>query len=181
MKIIKNTSDFDTVKLKSLFSTVHNLLAKAEGRLKHWKELKVVVRDKEWGYSGQCLLGGYSWRSNEWDMFLSVSKDQDTRTLAYLFAHELMHSYGYNHKQYRHDPLTKEQHYFIKDKYKNVIMHKVEKAKPKKDIILIRFTRMLKREKSWGRKLKLATSHLKKVKREIKVYKRRHTKVSAIN
>jgi len=181
MKIIKNTSYFDTVKLKSLFSTVHNLLAKAEGRLKHWKELKVIVRDKEWGYSGQCLLGGYSWRSNEWDMFLSVSKDQDTRALAYLFAHELMHSYGYNHKQYRHDPLTKEQHYFIKDKYKNVIMHKVKKAKPKKDIISIRFARMQKREKSWGRKLKLATSHLKKVKREIKVYKRRHNKVSAIN
>ncbi len=57
-------------------------------------------------------------------------------------------------------------------------MHKVKKAKPKKDIISIRFARMLKREKSWGRKLKLATSHLKKVKREIKVYKRRHNKVS---
>ena len=178
MKIIKNTSDFDTVKLKSLFSTVHNLLAKAEGRLKHWKRLKVVVRDKEWGYSGRCLLGGVH-LTRDWDMFLSVEKDTDTNILAYLFAHELMHSYGYRHSQYRDDPLTKEQHVFIKDKYKNVIMHKVEKVKPKKDIILIRFTRMLKREKSWGRKLKLATSHLKKVKGEIKVYNRRHNKVSA--
>jgi hypothetical protein len=180
MKIIKNTSYFDTVKLKSLFSTVHNLLAKAEGRLKHWKRLKVIVRDKEWGYSGRCLLGGVHF-TRDWDMFLSVDKDTDTNTLAYLFAHELMHSYGYRHSQYRDDPLTKEQHDFIKDKYKNVIMHKVKKAKPKKDIISIRFARMQKRERSWGRKLKLATSHLKKVKREIKVYKRRHNKVSAIN
>ena len=178
MKIIKNTSDFDTVKLKSLFSTVHNLLAKAEGRLKHWIKLKVVVRNKEWGWSGRCLLGWTTWRSDDWDMFLSISKDKDTNTLAYLFAHELMHSYGYRHSQYRDDPLTKEQHDFIRDKYKNVIMNKIKKEKPKKDLILVRFDRMLKREKVWDGKLRLATSHLKKVKREIKVYKRRHNKVS---
>ena len=52
------------------------------------------------------------------------------------------------------------------------------KEKHKEDVILNRFARMLKREKVWERKLKLATSHLKKVKREIKVYKRRHNKVS---
>ena len=55
------------------------------------------------------------------------------------------------------------------------------KEKHKEDVVLLRFSRMLKREKVWERKLKLATSHLKKVKREIKVYKRRHNKVSAIN
>jgi len=52
------------------------------------------------------------------------------------------------------------------------------KEKHKEDVVLLRFSRMLKREKVWERKLKLATSHLKKVKREIKVYKRRHNKVS---
>jgi hypothetical protein len=57
-------------------------------------------------------------------------------------------------------------------------MRKIKKEKPKKDLILIRFNRMLKREKVWDRKLKLATSHLKKVKKEIKVYKKRHNKVS---
>tara|TARA_R100001244_G_scaffold6885_1_gene9185 strand:- start:50 stop:691 length:642 start_codon:yes stop_codon:yes gene_type:complete len=52
------------------------------------------------------------------------------------------------------------------------------KEKHKEDVVLLRFSRMLKREKIWERKLKLATSHLKKVKREIKVYERRHNKVS---
>tara|TARA_R100000030_G_scaffold88527_1_gene72500 strand:- start:51 stop:581 length:531 start_codon:yes stop_codon:yes gene_type:complete len=176
MKIIKNTSDFSTVKLKSLFCTVHNLLAKAEGRLKHWKHLKVVVRDKNFGYSGRAYLGRAF--GSGWDMFLSVEKRLAPTTLAYLFAHELMHSYGYNHKEYRDDPLTEKQYDFIRDKYKNVIMRKIKKEKPKKDLILIRFNRMLKREKVWDRKLKLATSHLKKVKKEIKVYKKRHNKVS---
>jgi hypothetical protein len=78
-------------------------------------------------------------------------------------------------------PLLPKDIEIIKSKFTKESLIKEEKPKPKKDVILNRFSRMLKREKVWERKLKLATSHLKKVKKEIKVYKRRHNKVSAIN
>ena len=43
MKIIKNTSKFDSKKLRSLFCFVHTLIAKdlRIGRLKHWDTLKI--------------------------------------------------------------------------------------------------------------------------------------------
>ena len=59
MKIIKNTTNLDNKKLQSLFSLVHNRIAKFEGRLKHWKSLQVQIQNRAYGYSGRayvCLL-----------------------------------------------------------------------------------------------------------------------------
>ena len=96
MKIIKNTSKFDTKKLRSLFSYVHNLIAKTEGRLPQWNGLQVQVRQKSYGTSGQAYVGKVY--GSGWDMFLSISEKVILKDIVNLFSHELMHSYGFHHR-----------------------------------------------------------------------------------
>lgn len=105
MKIIKNTSLFQTKKLNSLFCHVHNQLAQYEGRLPHWKYLKIQVMDKVKGRhaSGCAYLGQVYGRGA--DMWCSYNVDTSLERMAQLFAHELMHSYGYRHSQFRSNPL----------------------------------------------------------------------------
>ena len=182
MKIIKHTTNLDNKKLQSLFSLVHIRISKFEGRLKHWKSLKVQIQNRAYGYSGLAYVGKVNGKS--WDVLLKYSADSTIEDISQLFAHELMHSYGYRDnvkyrrtRMFNRKPLLPKDIEIIKSKFTKESLIKEEKPKPKKDVISIRFTRMLKREKVWERKLKLATSHLKKVKREIKVYKKRHNKV----
>ena len=106
MKIIKNTSLFETRKLNSLFCHVHKQLAEYEGRLPHWKFLKIQVMNKVRGrrYSG-CAYVGQVYSRGEPDMWCSYNVVCTLEQIAQLFAHELMHSYGYHHYQYRDEPL----------------------------------------------------------------------------
>ena len=104
MRIIKNTSVYQTRKLKNLFGMVHYLIAIREGRLRTWKQLRVLVRNGR--NSGHAYLSvGGSWR--EFDMCVSVGTDLEG--ICQLFAHELMHNYGYHHRQFRRDPLDQDQ------------------------------------------------------------------------
>ena len=106
MKIIKNTSLFETKKLKSLFCLVHSQLAKDEGRLPHWKSLKIQVMDKVQGrHASGCAYVGKVYSRGEPDMWLSLNKETSLERIAQLFGHELMHSYGYHHNQFRKYPL----------------------------------------------------------------------------
>ena len=57
MKIIKNTSKYDTKKLRQLFCFIHFLIAKKEGRLKHWKHLKIAIRNSSRRNSGCAYIG----------------------------------------------------------------------------------------------------------------------------
>ena len=112
MRIIKNSSVYNTRKLNSLFCMIHNQLAKPEGRLPQWKQLRVAVRNGR--NSGRATYYvGRSWK--EWDMFLSL--DSGIENISQLFAHELMHNYGYRHRQFRRRPL--DQHHLdeIKQKF----------------------------------------------------------------
>ena len=105
MKIIKNTSLYDTKKLQSLFCLVHSQLAKYEGGLPHWKSLKIQVMDKVKGrHASGCAYVGKVY-GNRPDMWLSLNKETSLERIAQLFAHELLHSYGYRHSQFRTDPL----------------------------------------------------------------------------
>ena len=105
MKIIKNTSLYDTKKLKGLFCHVHSQLAKYEGRLPHWKSLKIQVMDKVKGrHASGCAYVGKVY-GNRPDMWLSLNKETSLERIAQIFGHELMHSYGYKHSQYRTYPL----------------------------------------------------------------------------
>ena len=172
MKIIKNTSSFDNKKLQSLFSLIHNQIAKYEGRLKHWKTLKVQIRNKSYGYSGRAYLGKVY--GSGWDMFLSVSNDLSLEKLSQLFGHELMHSYGYKHSAFCKDPLTKKNIDEIKEKFSNINLHKVIKEKPKKDIIVSRYDNIVKNYNNWEKKYLYSMKKLKKYKKEKRKYELRH-------
>ena len=116
MKIFKNTSLFDTRKLSALFGLIHKQLAHYEGRLPHWSTLRVKVitrngRGKpQRDVSGMACVGKPSiYRKWDWDIRMSINTFADMEWIAQVFAHELMHSYGYKHHQYRRYPLE-EQH-----------------------------------------------------------------------
>ena len=117
MKIIKNTSLYDTKKLNSLFCLIHKQLAKYEGRLPHWSTLTVKLINRNGTYtipqrdvSGKACVGKPSrFRRTDWHLRMSINKLADLEWIAQVFAHELMHSYGYHHHQYRKYPL--EQHH----------------------------------------------------------------------
>ena len=107
MKIIKNTSHYNTKKLKSMFCFIHNQLAKHEGKLSWWSDLNIKIQHRQHCRSGRAFLKK-TYRK-DWDMFLSMSTEIDVEDIAQLFAHELMHNYGYKHHQFNRFPLTKKQ------------------------------------------------------------------------
>ncbi len=172
MKIIKNTSKFDTKKLRSLFSFIHNLIAKKEGRLPQWKSLKIQIRQKSYGSSGRAYIGkvyGYGW-----DMFLSLDFKDELKRLSNLFSHELMHSYGFTHKNMlRYYPLTEQQHQKIKDKFGNVDFSKIEKPKVKIDYIALRKERAEINLSVWESKFNFAKNKVKKYKKQVKYYNKK--------
>jgi len=180
MKIIKNTSGYNTAKLKSLFCEVHCLVAKREGRLPHWKDLKVVVRRKSYGYSGRAYLGKVY--GEGWDIFLSISDNMEVHTLSQLFAHELYHSYGYEHKQYRSNPLSEKDRIVLESMFSiEDLLSKQEDKTTQVNLVAKNYTKLLKRkanllkrQKQYESNLKRITNNLKKVSRSIDVYEKKY-------
>ena len=118
MKIIKNTSLYETKKLNALFCFIHNLIAKHEGRLRRWSMLKIQVKKHSRNYSGCADLGVPNYVNQKIPhMTLRMHKDLSLTDVAQLFAHELMHSYGYDHHQFQTDPLQQNQLDKIKAKF----------------------------------------------------------------
>jgi len=188
MKIIKNTSKFDSKKLRSLFCFIHTLIAKDKhaSRLRHWNKLKIAIRHKSHGYSGQAYLGKVY--GNGWDMILSLCyypkdivtglrratnadlKEYYLKETSQLFAHELMHSYGYEHHQFAREPLTKKELDKIQEKFGDVNFLKEKKSKPKVDYVQVRFDRVSNNIKQWEIKKKRAENALKKLYKKQKYY-----------
>jgi hypothetical protein len=179
MKIIKNTSAFDSKKLRSLFSLIHNQVAKYEGRLKHWNSLKIIVRQKSNSYSGRAYIGQVFYDSSvpkdqRWDVFLSVSKDLSLYKLAQLFAHELYHSYGFgSHKSFRNDPLDEKQFEVINKKFDIKDLLKVVKPKVKIDYVALRFEKAKRGLAKWESKQKRINNLVKKYRKQVAYYERK--------
>ena len=174
MKIIKNTTNLDNKKLQSLCSFIHNLIAKKEGRLKHWKKLKIQIVNKSYGYSGNAYLGEVF--GSRADMTLRVSqntKENMTSTFSQLFAHELMHSYGYGHKGFRTDPLDEVQITQIKLKFGSQSFLRIEKPKVKIDYIALRKERAEINLSVWESKFNFAKNKVKKYKKQVKYYNKK--------
>lgn len=178
MKIIKNTSAFDTVKLKTLFSQIHREISKSEGKLRFWKTLKIQIWNKKYGYSGCAYLGKYY--GVNYDMHLSMSQDISLYDMAQLFAHELMHNYGYDHSQFRNDPLDEKQMRYIVDKFGDT-SYFLKTEKPKLRInrvaknykqLKIRRNNLIKRKKQYESNLKRLANSMKKVERKLKHYEK---------
>ena len=172
MKIIKNTSGYDSRKLQSLFSAIHNEIAKDEGRLKHWKKLKVKIQAKSYGYSGRAYLGKVYLQ--DWDMFLSVSPDLTFEDISQLFAHELYHSYGFNHHQFKTDPLNEKQITRLEKKFKIEDLHRVEKPKAIVDHVKLRYENAQKKLAQWESQQKRTNNLVKKWKKKVAYYEKKY-------
>jgi len=180
MKIIKNTSEFDTVKLKTLFSHIHRDISKTEGKLRFWKTLKIQIWNKKSGWSGCAYVGKYY--GVKYDMHLSMSKNISLYDMAQLFAHELMHNYGYDHSQFRTDPLDEKQMQVIKDRFGDISYFlKIEKPKLSINRVAKNYSKLLsrqenlnKRKKHYLSNIKRVENSLKKVKVKIKTYERKY-------
>jgi len=173
MKIIKNTSGYDSRKLQSLFTAIHNEIAKDEGRLKHWNYLWVEIRAKSYGYSGRAYLGKVY--GDGWDMFLSVSPRLTLKELSQLFAHELYHSYGFKHHQFKNDPLNEKQMARLENKFKIEDLHRVEKPKVKVDHVKLRYENAQKKLAEWESKQKRTNNLVKKWKKKVAYYEKKYT------
>jgi len=172
MKIIKNTSGYDSRKLQSLFSAIHNEIAKDEGRLKHWKGLQVQIQAKSYGYSGRAYLGKVY--GEGWDMFLSVSPRLTLIQISQLFAHELYHSYGFNHHQFKRDPLNEKQMARLEKKFKIEDLHRVKKPKAKVDYVRLRYENAQNKLAEWESKQKRTNNLVKKWKKKVAYYEKKY-------
>ena len=180
MRIIKNTSGYNTAKLKSLFCEVHSLVAKREGKLPHWKDLKVAVRRKSYGYSGRAYLGKVY--GEGWDLFLSINDEMNISSLSQLFAHELYHSYGFDHNQYQSWPLSENDIKILESKFSiEDLISKEEEKTTQVNLVAKNYTKLLKRkenllkrQKQYESNLKRITNNLKKVRRSLDVYEKKY-------
>ncbi len=172
MKIIKNTTNLDKKKLQSLFSFIHKLIANKEGRLKHWWTLKVQVENKSYGYSGRAYIGRVY--GHGWDLRLRVSEStkENLSEFSQLFAHELMHSYGYNHKGFQRNPLNEVQITQIKLKFGSQSFLRIEKPKVKTDYVALRKERAEVNLSVWESKFNFAKNKVKKYKKQVAYYQK---------
>ncbi len=183
MKIIKNTTHYSTRELRRVICAVHKGMSKAEGKLPFWKRCKIAIGNSKRGkysVSGYAFYHGRGYKP--WDVFLGLPHEKCTvRTFADLVYHELMHSYGYKHTQYR--DLTKaELNEMLGEEWCDQLIPlaaTVAKPKPEVSVVEKRYAALLKRQQQWDAKLRRATTAKKKVDREVKVYARRHPQLLA--
>ena len=98
-----------------MFCFIHKQISKHEGKMPWWDDLNIHIRKKSSSYSGRAFLNK-PW-SKEWGMFLSMATDINVETIAQLFAHELMHNYGYRHHQFNRHPLTEKEVAEVENKF----------------------------------------------------------------
>ena len=98
-----------------MFCFIHKQISKHEGKMPWWDDLNIHIRKKSSSYSGRAYLNK-PW-SKEWGMFLSMATDINVETIAQLFAHELMHNYGYRHHQFNRHPLTEKEVAEVENKF----------------------------------------------------------------
>lgn len=99
-----------------MFCFIHKQISKHEGKMPWWDDLNIHIRKKRSSFSGRAFLGnplGYK----EWGMFLSMATDISVEQIAQLFAHELMHNYGYKHHQFNTHPLTQKEVAEVENKF----------------------------------------------------------------
>ena len=170
MKIIKNTSIYDTAFIKKACVATHQHMAKIEGRLRTWNRLELDVGSRRSGYSGFAYYSGLHMR-------FSFSPMLSVTALIELAYHELMHCYGYRHK-HGCDAAPSDVAGVLKlmriDNPSMPIPEKQLASRKARNIIDERYKRMLTRRQTWGAKLRRAQIAYDKVSKEITVYKRRH-------
>jgi hypothetical protein len=167
MKIIKNTTNFDTRFMRSLIVGVHNHIAKHEGRYRRWKHLEVQIWNRSNSRSGHAYLGGTF-------MHLSVSPNLPTAGFVWLAYHEMMHVYGYRHGEF-YDLTTEDCATLIEANGWPAAMPTKE-AKPKKaaDHVGRRYANAVARLAEWKAKERRAKKRRQAWAAKVKAYEKRY-------
>lgn len=165
MRIVKNTSGYDTRALRALIVLAHRHIKKHEARnAPMWRLLEIVVRGRDLRQhtSGCAYLGGAK-------MWLTLPRPTvSAREVLFLAYHELMHSFGYEHRQFR-DLRADELAALVP----NDRALPLERAKPKRDAQASRIASLMARKRQWETKAKRAETALKKINRSLAYYNRR--------
>lgn len=109
MRIIKNTSKYESKSLRRIMCRVHAHMKKLERRsTPNWKSLNVKFSGRpRGGWAGWAFFYGNGY---EWDVrfTLGLSSRYHMAEIDFAIAayHELMHTYGYRHRQYADLPYS---------------------------------------------------------------------------
>lgn len=179
MKITENKTHYDTRKLRTLICAVYNRLKKVEGPLRQWKTLDVEIRynnaDTQGRYyvTGQAIVKGY------WLRICIPRSRADTRRVAWTIEHELLHIYGYEHKNMgRNHPKwdgIKYQYAWAEELIGEYIPIKTPTPKAKYTTFekqTLMYTPLCARERRWLTKFKRAQNALAKIKKSKKYYEK---------
>jgi hypothetical protein len=186
MKITRNTSIYSSRDLRRVICHTHRFMVKLEGKpAPNWKRLRVVIggRTEDGHTSGRAHYGGRGW--NGWDVWFTLpDRGMTEHRFCWLVYHELMHTYGYRHRQYTNIKPAEQSKLFPDNKplaLKPPPPPKPIRAPkpttpppPPVDIVRVRYDRMKQRQRTWDAKQRRAANALEKVNREIRAYERRH-------
>lgn len=163
---IENTSPYDTRALRMLMTRVHARMSRSEGRLRTWAHLVVVVRGR---HSGNHSTGR-SWMDGS-RMVLTLGSG-DMRRVAWLFWHELQHSYGYLHRAL-HDAQDVDVDAICAGLPATLPL-KADTRKPpaKVDVVAKRHAAAAKHLAAWLRRLKTAQRKVKDYTQRVRRYER---------
>ena len=167
MKIIKNTSVYDTRALRSIFCIVHNHMKKLMGHsAPRWKLLEIKVQNKEYGTSGCAFYGGCG---RDWDVFFSLCPGLTEHDVAWIAYHEFMHTYGHKHSAYSNIPKTELNVLFPDNKLVEIVKNKATTP-----VWITRYNSAVKRQKQWESKARRAKNALKKVNKTVVYYEKKY-------
>lgn len=164
---IENATTYDTRVLRTLVCRAHADLRRYEGKLETWRGLRVHVRYRR---GSRMASGGYATYSGYWILLALAREHVTTRTVAWIAYHELLHSYGYAHRQY-HDATTEQVDRMIVG-LPELVPVRAPTPKPPVDVRAWRYARVLAREKAWTRRLKRAETALRALRRQRRYYER---------
>jgi hypothetical protein len=181
-KRVKVTNDtrYPTRELRKIFTEVHRRIAKYEGCLPQWKSIEVNVV-----YSRKRHTSGWAYRSGYYTKLCIRRGIISVHSVAYLFAHEMMHLYGYGHNRMGNRghsaPVD------LDDIEQVLGFADIKEREPQKkkrpegvELQQQRYLRVLELEREWQSKLKRAQNALKKYRRKKRYYERELTKKAAL-
>ena len=170
MKITKNTSVYSTRELKTIICHVHRYMMTLEKRqAPRWKDLAIHVRGRSRKYvTARAFYNGCGYVDG-WDVIFTIPNSElPVHWFASLVYHELMHTYGYKHKQFT-DISGRELAKLYPENY--ILQPAAPKQKAAASPIWQkRYKAALASEKRWLTKHKRAETALKKVRKKVRYY-----------
>lgn len=166
MKIVNKTM-WRTDQLRAIVSRVAQDELDTEKR----KYLEVIV---EYRRANACVIGRAQ-RRGYWIKITIERENVDRVLLAHIIAHEMAHSRGLQHSEMRgcarYDYTEGWRDYYAWANQMPIEKKQV-REKLKEDVQLVRYNRILERQRGWTTKLKRAQTALKKLARQQRYYEK---------